>query len=153
MASGTLVHFGLDQCFRMRVLESAGFSVADCGSIEDLSAELLRNPDALMLEEDPVEQVRQALSLSMSFPEIPLIQFGSPLGVAPGAADLTVPSFTAPEIWLREVDALIQHAHAVIAQSRRIRAPKSIKLRGELSPVCAASAVSHSSVSTSTDTR
>ena len=122
MASGTIAHFGIDQCFRRRVLESAGFQVADCVSLEALSDELLRDPDALILEEEPIDQFCKAIYLSRSFPEVPLILFESVVEIGARSADLTIPSFTAPELWLRDVEDLVDRSHAVIAESHRIHA-------------------------------
>lgn len=125
MASGTVLHFGLDQCFRLRVLESAGFAVEDCPSLDDLSAELLREPDAIVLEEEPEGQVIKAIALSRSYPDIPLVLFRSldPVSEGPASsADLTIPSFTAPELWLREIEDMVERSRMLAAQSRRIRA-------------------------------
>lgn len=125
MASGTVLHFGWDQCFRLRVLESAGFAVEDCPSLDTLSAELLREPDALVLEDEPAGQVIKAIALSRSYPDIPLVLFRplDPVSEGPASsADLTIPSFTAPELWLREIKDLVERSRMLAAQSRRIRA-------------------------------
>lgn len=119
MTSGSLIHFGVDQCFRMRVLQGAGFSVADCESLEALSAELLERPDALVVEEEPNEQVDKAISLSRSFPAVPLILFRPLMETAPCSADLTIRSFTPPELWLHEIKDLIVRNHVLVAQSHR----------------------------------
>lgn len=125
MASATVLHFGLDQCFRLRVLESAGFAVEDCPSLDTLSAELLRKPDALVLEDEPAAQVMKAISLSRLYPNVPLVLFRSSEPVSEGlacSADLTIPSFTAPELWLREIEDLVERTRTLAAESQRIRA-------------------------------
>lgn len=138
MGSGTLLHYGLDSCFRGRVLESAGFYVEGCVSLDALSAALLRAPDGLVLEEEATGECDEAISISRSFPAVPVILFRCAAAVAPRSADLMIPSFTAPEQWLREIEDLVEHTRVAIAQSKRIQA-QSAALIQDSAAVCKSS--------------
>jgi hypothetical protein len=130
MASATLVHFGFDQCFRVRVLESAGFQVADCDSLDALSLQLMQEPKALLLEDEPVPQIDCAISLSKSYPELPVVYFRClPDIPVTRSKDLVIPSFTPPELWLREIRQLVARSQAVLAESRRLRAQSAALAR------------------------
>lgn len=130
MTSTTLVHFGLDQCFRIPVLEKAGFRIADCDSLDALSLQLMQQPKALLLEDEPLAEIDCAISLSRSYADVPVVYFRcSPDIPAIRSKDLVIPSFTAPDDWLREIRELVARSQAVMAESQRLRAESAALAR------------------------
>jgi hypothetical protein len=117
----SVVHFGEDICFRLQVLESAGYSVAECHSIELLSSALRQNPEAVLLEEEPQSLIEAAAFLTRSCSAASLVLFRSEVdSFTAGDFDLVVPSLTPPEEWLSEIADLLQRSRAVRAESQTL---------------------------------
>jgi hypothetical protein len=107
MAAPSLVHFGVDTCFRLPVLRSAGFWIVECESMEDFSLALASHPDAVVLEEEPDRGAEQAIALARSGTEAPLVLFAAEPSLRIYEVDLMIPAFTTPERWLEQIQALL----------------------------------------------
>jgi hypothetical protein len=117
----SVIHFGEDICFRLPVLESAGYSVAECHSIELLSAALRHNPEAVLLEEEPQSLIEAAAFLTRSRSAASLILFHSEVdSFTAGDFDLVIPSLTPPEEWLSEIADLLQQSRTIRAESQTL---------------------------------
>jgi hypothetical protein len=117
----SFIHFGEDICFRLPVLKSAGYSVAECHSFEVLSAALGQNPEAVLLEEQPRALTEAAAILTRSRSAASLILFRSEVdGFTAGDFDLVIPSLTPPEEWLSEIAELLQRSRIIRAESQAI---------------------------------
>ena len=117
--AASVVHFGDDVCFRLPVLRSAGYTVAECDSLEMLTAALARNPDAVLLEAEPLAPMRDAAVLVRSSSRAALILFCNETGrPVPDEFDLVIPSLTAPEQWLDKIAALLQQSRTMRPQAQ-----------------------------------
>jgi hypothetical protein len=105
-----VIHFGPDDCHRLMVLQSAGYAVDDCVSLGQLRASLLvaGEADAVLLSDGDGVDPEEAAALARGCCSVPVVLFGNTNRAHKDAAfDLVVHSLTPPEVWLREVDALI----------------------------------------------
>jgi hypothetical protein len=110
VATVRLIHFGSDDCHRVNVLRSAGYSVDDCRSMrafrEALSAD--RKPAAVFITEREGDPTGDAISLTKSHSAAPVIFFRrSHCDLSNENFDLVIESLTPPEQWLQEIDQLI----------------------------------------------
>ncbi len=119
---GNIVHFGHDVCFRLPVLRSAGFNVAQCSSIERFSLVLDWSPDAVLVAEEPRLLIDKAVSLARLRSTAPLIHFHEPVAASRvDQFDLIIPSLTPPEEWLLRVSTLIEESRILRQQATAIR--------------------------------
>lgn len=105
-----VIHFGPDDCHRLMVLRSAGYTVNGCESLAQLRRLLLAGDeaDAVMLSDGPGVELEQAASLARSCSSAPVVLFSCTNQAYEGMSfDLLVHSLTPPEAWLHEVDAVI----------------------------------------------
>ncbi len=111
-----LIHFGPDDCHRLTVLRSAGYTVDGCVSMAELRVFLLaaNEADAILLSDGDGVAPENAAALARSCSSAPVILFSGTNRAYEGAAfDLVVHSLTPPEVWLHEVDALIAKSRAL----------------------------------------
>jgi len=110
-----VIHFGLDDCHRLMVLRSAGYTVDECRSVLQLR-EMLETgevPDAVLISDCEGVSPLEAVTLARTFSPNPLILFRSTnLTYEDGGFDLVVPCLTPPAVWLSEVDAVIEKSRA-----------------------------------------
>jgi hypothetical protein len=127
--AASVVHFGEDFCFRVSVLKSAGYVVAECDSVDGLSRALTWNPDAVVLEEGPRALIYEAISLTRSRSTASLILFRKNIDrFIPDVFDLVIPSLTEPQQWLNDIAALIartKHLRSVTDAYPKIGNPAS----------------------------
>lgn len=124
--AANLVHFGADDACRTLVLQSAGFVVKPCSSIDALAKILEREQaDAVVIPQRPELKVDSVVSVVHSRPSTSVILFAEEPGQPHGTeADLVIPALTPPWEWVPKIAELI-------AQSRALRAKSS--LRAEVS--------------------
>jgi len=118
--AATVIHFGCDDCHRLMVLRTAGYSVDDCQSLVQLRDRLAQGgeADALLLSDAEGVSPSEAIAVAKSQSSAPVILFRSTtLAYEDSAVDLIVHSLTPPEIWLQEVDAIIEKSRAIRAES------------------------------------
>src|SRR5580704_7582 len=128
-----VIHFGQDDCHRLMVLRSAGYSVDDCGSLMQLSGRLATgaSADALLMSDAGGVEPDEAIALARTRSSMPVILFRSTnLAYEESGVDLIVPCLTPPEIWLNEVEALIEKSRILRAKSESPR-EESAQLRNE----------------------
>ncbi len=117
-----VIHFGLDDCHRLMVLQSAGYAVDNCGSLLQLRTCLATGAaaDALLMSDAGGVQPHDAIALAKTRASLPVILFRSTnLAYEESGVDLIVPCLTPPEVWLSQVEALIQSARAPSTPLRR----------------------------------
>jgi hypothetical protein len=128
-----VIHFGPDDCHRVMVLRSAGYSIADCRSMVQLRDCLDggATADALLTSDAEDFQPQEAIALAKTHVSLPVILFRTTtLSYEESGVDLVVHCLTPPEVWLNEVDALIEKSRAMRARSQ-VFAGKSAQLRRE----------------------
>lgn len=132
-----IIHFGPDDCHRLTVLRSAGYSVDACGSLGQLRASLVadREADAVVMTEGDGVAPEEAITLARSHSSAPVVLFsGSNRSYEESSFDLVVHSLTPPDEWLVEVDVLIAKNRELRAQSEAIGL-ESARLRYEAAQV------------------
>ena len=115
------------------VLQSAGYSVDDCGSLVQLRARLATSAaaDALLLSDEGGVEPDEAIALAKTRPCLPVILFRSNnLAYEESGVDLVVPCLTPPEIWLNDVGELIEKSRTLRARPASLVDP-SAPLRRE----------------------
>lgn len=120
----SLVHFGLDDCHRILVLEQAGYKVDDCQSVRSLLSVLIRfpEPDAVAIAENIEIDVDEALSLVRSHSTAPTVLFRcSNANCAESAFNLVVPSLTDPRVWLDDLAELIDRSRMLRSYARLVQ--------------------------------
>ena len=123
-----VIHFGQDDCHRLMVLRSAGYSVDDCGSLMQLRARLATgaSAEALLMSDAGGVEPDEAIALARTRSSLPVILFRSTnLAYEETGVDLIVPCLTPPEIWLDEVEALIAKSRIVSAKPEGLRDPSA----------------------------
>lgn len=141
MATGTVLHFGRDECARLTILAARGFTVTSCGSsLQKLSSQLQgAEPHALIITEDANVYSPEVVPTARSLSAAPLILFENLWSRYNQADfDLVVPPFSNPADWLASVSAIIELSAKLRNGSVQIRANSSaLRLQsGELRRQC-----------------
>jgi len=99
------------------VLQSAGYSVEDCNSLVQLRASLMTGMavDAVMVSDGDGVSPQEVVALARTHTSLPVILFRSTnLTYQDAGVDLVVHCLTAPEVWLNDVEALIEKTRATL---------------------------------------
>jgi hypothetical protein len=116
-----VLHFGTDDCNRLLVLRSVGYSVNLCPTVEEFHSLMQKRTgaDAILVAGVPVRERRQVVTLTRERSHAPLVLFNTSYDYADeGKFDLVIPPLTRPEEWLRKIAATIdQAAFRVLATS------------------------------------
>lgn len=122
-----IVHFGVDESFRLAILSRAGFKVEDCDSSLSRLATTLRKHrrvNAVVLSECDGQEgsAIEALTLARSECKAPVILFRS---ASPRSnhtdVDLVIPNLTEPGVWLQAIYAVIARSQRLTEESHAIR--------------------------------
>ena len=117
-----IVHFGVDDSFRLAILSSAGFEVEDCdSSLLQFADALRKSPDAVVLSEDEGLDctAQKAATLARSECKAPVVLFRNAGTVHEyPELDLIIPTLTEPSIWLQAIHAVILRARKVQIESK-----------------------------------
>lgn len=119
-----VIHFGLDDCYRVKVLHRAGYEIEGCTNLSQLRDALESHvePDAVMMNDSYGSVPFQAIPLTRSLIPAPIVLFPNPGRICPiDQIDLIVPAFTPPQEWLLDLANLIIHFRIVRARLRFIR--------------------------------
>ena len=112
-----VIHFGPDDCHRLMVLRSAGYDVEVCQSVTKLQTrlELEAAPDAVILSDAYGTSPYEAMVVARTHSSNPVILLCSTnLAYQDSGFDLVVPCLTPPEVWLNDVDTLIERRRAAV---------------------------------------
>jgi hypothetical protein len=129
-----LLHFGIDDRYRVPILRRAGYSVEECRSVRRLHSALVRfpEPDAVAIAENDEIEPGEAVSLVRSHCTSPLVLFqGANPVIETSEFNLVVPPLTEPKEWLFGIALLIAESRAIRDRSRRLR-EASASLRTEV---------------------
>ncbi|KAA6462132.1 Crp/Fnr family transcriptional regulator [Acidobacteria bacterium AB60] len=129
-----IVHYGLDEHYRLRTLRNAGYTVDNCNSLSEFKWVLYSGgrADAVAFTEADGAAPLTAMSLARHR-RSPLVLFQ---GWMPHYQEkdfnLVVPMLTAPENWLGDIAGLIGKTRQLVRDSQEMRA-RSHLLREETS--------------------
>jgi hypothetical protein len=126
-----VIHFGTDECYRITVLRSVGYSVDDCSSLVELRAELSTDGGAVAvcITEGISGPPEAAVSLAKTCSSAPLVLFRrSNRDCEAAAFDLVVDTLTPPQEWLTDMQDLIVRSQDLRARSGEL-ARESAQLR------------------------
>ncbi len=132
-----IIHFGADNCHRLWVLKSAGYSIDDCQSVVQLRTVLQSgiDPDAVAITESERFAPEEAVEVTRSHSSAPLILFRETHNdFMESVFDLVVPVLEPPEAWLTNIATLIAKSQAVRARSEAL-VRQSMLLRQETAVV------------------
>ena len=104
-------HFGPDDCHRLMVLESAGYAVQECNGLVELRRMLADSAraDALLVTEGDEVPLHDIVALVRSQSSLPIILFRNPnMAREDAGVDLVVHCLTPPDVWLNDVEAVIE---------------------------------------------
>jgi hypothetical protein len=129
-----LLHFGVDDCYRVPLLRRAGYSVEDCHSLRRLRSALIEfpEPDAVAIAVNDEIEANEAVSLVRWHCTSPLVLFQTAKPFYETSDfNLVVPSFTHPREWLFGIALLIAESRTLRDRSRQMR-EVSASLRAEV---------------------
>ena len=115
-----VIHFGTDDCYRLRVLRRAGYDITDCGNLAQFRAALRPDAgaDAVILNDGDGSLPELAIALAHSQQLAPVVLFPSPeRSYDARQLDLVVAVCTPPEEWLLALANLIVNRRALDAYS------------------------------------
>lgn len=115
MRTRTIVHFGVDECLRIPVLQHAGYGVICCGSLSELAKalEATRGTDAVIFAEESGRSADEAARTARERTQAALILFGHPWSMSREALfDHVVMPGTLPGQWLERIAQEIERAAA-----------------------------------------
>jgi hypothetical protein len=123
-----IIHFGPDDCHRLMVLRTAGYSIDDCRSLIQLRDCLCSGAaaEALLMSDTAGAEPCEAAELAKVYASIPVILFRSNnLSYEESGVDLVVHCLTPPDVWLSEVSSLIEKNRMV--QGGGARPPQVVR--------------------------
>ena len=106
-----LLHFGTDDCNRLLVLRSVGYSVELCPTVEEFHPALQKRPDAdaVLVRAASERESRQVVRLAREHSNAPLVLFNTYYDYADeDQFELVISPLTPPEEWLRQIAGLIK---------------------------------------------
>jgi len=119
-----IIHFGLDDCYRIPVFRSAGYEVREAHSLEGLCFDLQRDEDvdAVVLSEDDVHQAQEVATVLRQRCAVPLILFRRTQNQIDESQFARVySSLTPPAQWLLQTAELIAKSRVLQEESVRLR--------------------------------
>jgi hypothetical protein len=122
-----VVHIGRDECYRVPVLESAGYKVDGCSCVNELRQALKRLELKAVLVSESEGAVHQDMIHELrEHCDAPLVLFGETLNrfAEPGDGelfDMEIPVLRPPGAWLPDLASLIAHCQELREQSREIQ--------------------------------
>src|SRR5215469_6995503 len=131
-----VIHFGMDYCYRLKVLRRAGYEIDACSNLIEFRTALKSDTDAVMVNDSAGNVPLQAFSPARFHTAAPIILFpDSERAYQTDEIDLVVPSFTPPEDWLLNLATFIEYSRALRATSRTLQ-EQSEWLRREAKALC-----------------
>lgn len=118
-----ILHFGQDTCHRLFVLRSAGYGVAQCGSVFQLRKALLSDgeTDAVLMANSPEDVSLDAIAVARSYSTARLILFRDVIAdTQEEDFDLVIPPLTPPIQWLNDIAILIERSRALRVSSAEL---------------------------------
>jgi hypothetical protein len=134
-----VIHFGIDECYRIPVLRDAGYDVSEVKTLPELKTRLTSREqvDAVIVSEVGTRTVEEAASLAREHGVAPLILFQRPNDdLNESQYDAIYWSIVTPGEWLSETAQLIAVCRKTREKSKALR-ETSEQLRAELSAVVA----------------
>jgi hypothetical protein len=107
VTAGSVVHYGVDKCFRIPVLRTFGFGVSECSSFPHFKL-LLRSAsvDAVLFPQLPTDDLVGAVH---NISPAPLVYFSDDLPIdGDHRVDLAIPPLTKPLDWLLSIERLLK---------------------------------------------
>jgi hypothetical protein len=129
VAASSIAFYGVDENFRIPILQCAGFEVAKCNSIPDFK-QLLESVqvDAIVFARGPADDLVDAARNLSSAPLVCFTSDGS--SEDDHRVDLVIPTLTRPEEWVLTIEQLLERSRTIRAQSASLRC-ESASLRTE----------------------
>ena len=125
-----IIHYGVDDCHRVPVLQFAGYAISDCrSSIAQLRAVLQSTQNAGAVVMTGIEELapQRAVSIARSISTAPLVLFpGNASGIVEPEFDLVIPALTPPEQWLSEMAELIDRCFVTRDRTRALSAQAAL---------------------------
>ena len=118
------LHFGWDDCYRVRVLERAGYAVTVAENLVALELNLQRGEpvDLVVVSEDTPRTTEHAADIVRQRTKVPVILFRrSALDLDESKFDQVFAGFLSPEIWLARTAELIEQSRQLRESSERLR--------------------------------
>jgi len=112
-----VIHFGPDDCHRLMVLESAGYAVENCDCLAELPRALADSAevDAVLVSEGNGVSVLDVVAMARAHSSVPVIVFRTTnLAYEDSGVDLVVHCLTPPDIWLNDVETLIEKTRTTL---------------------------------------
>ena len=131
-----VIHFGIDDCYRLSVLRRAGYAIDSCSDLVEFQAALDAEADIIMVDDGDGFLPESVISLARTRSAAPIVLFlrATRADTTSHQVDLVVPTLTPPQEWLLDLANLIIHSRALRASSEMLRR-QSGQLRQESAAV------------------
>jgi CRP/FNR family transcriptional regulator len=120
---GRIIHYGVDEHYRLRSLRNAGYTVDSCSSLSEFKWVLYSGSraDAVAFTEATGQAPRAAMSLARN-KKSPLVLFqGWTPHYEESDFNLVVPMLTTPEEWLSDIASLIARTRRLVEDMTKLR--------------------------------
>lgn len=124
--SSSVLHVGLDHCYRIPIMERAGLRVfqSEC-STSSIRNAIDRDEDYLAITFEGDSEVvlpSGVIAITRKLSSAALVLFeGFATEIDTSAFDLVIPPQTAPTVWLKSLAEAIQESQKLHEQARRLR--------------------------------
>ena len=124
MAAAKVIHFGCDDCYRIKVLRHVGYEVRESDSLDRLRLDLERgnDVDAVIVAGVPPQRAEQAAVLVRQYSPAPLILFRRSNDELDESRFDRVFSWFSPDThWLYSTALLVMQSKELRAQAEHLR--------------------------------
>jgi hypothetical protein len=118
-----VIHFGIDDCYRVHVFRATGFEVIEAKSLDELGVNLQRNRqvDAVIVSEDIEPTAERAADIVRRSVLAPVVLFRrSQREIDESKFDKVYTYMTQPDVWLNETVVLIAKGYKLRAEATRL---------------------------------
>jgi hypothetical protein len=128
VSTHSIVHYGVDPCVRIPILQHFGFGVTECGSLPDFTQLVRSVPvDAVLFPEPPTHRLVNTIH---EISTAPLICFASDLtldwdhslDLLDHDLDLVIAPMTRPCEWILSFQEILERSRVIRAESAALRA-------------------------------
>ena len=114
-----IIHFGFDDCYRVRVLQAAGYDVRESRSLIEFRTHLQREEGVAAVVVSDQEQAEEAATLAENTAPVILFRRGT-REIDARKFDCIFESTDSPEVWLSELAEAIARSRMLQQEAQRL---------------------------------
>ena len=122
-----VIYFGFDDCYRVRVLQAAGYDVRESRSLVEIRTDLRREDGvAAVVVSSDEEQAEEAAILAESIAPVILFRRGT-RAIDESKFDCIFESTVSPAVWLSQIEQVIARSGKLQEEARYLRPWNSMR--------------------------